>query len=278
MDILSEARVGELSDKSYNILYNHMLNPPSEQTVGRSTTSSSQRSTSSSSQAASPPTPSTPGSPSPSSRKKIAYTKLECKNVDVDAQNQRELQKLQTETHGYIAEDYNKTDYAAKLLANFQAPKDLQLKVGAQVMLLKNINPKSGLVNGSRGTVLKFVDWEIARNQEIMNGSALETDIPRTWSRETKLPYVEFHDPGSDDTIKMYVWPAIWDISDHNDLLAKRTQLPLRLAWSLSIHKVSSLALFAESSFPATFSCYLASRRRHQTCTEPRNDHPVLAS
>jgi len=38
------------------------------------------------------------------------------------------------------------------------APEMLELKVGAKVILLKNLDLDAGLVNGSQGTVLRFVD------------------------------------------------------------------------------------------------------------------------
>ena len=40
------------------------------------------------------------------------------------------------------------------------APTTLVLRVGAKVVLLSNLNPEGGLVNGTQGEVVKFVDIE----------------------------------------------------------------------------------------------------------------------
>jgi hypothetical protein len=53
-------------------------------------------------------------------------------------------------------------DWAKKPLKNSAfystciAEEELQLQIGAQVMLVKNVNRDSRLVNGSRGTVVGF--------------------------------------------------------------------------------------------------------------------------
>jgi hypothetical protein len=48
-------------------------------------------------------------------------------------------------------------DYGdGSLLKNCQAPQSLTLKVGAQVILLKNLSQEEGLVNGARGIVVAF--------------------------------------------------------------------------------------------------------------------------
>ncbi|PQE03029.1 atp-dependent dna helicase pif1 protein [Rutstroemia sp. NJR-2017a BVV2] len=44
-------------------------------------------------------------------------------------------------------------------------PEDLTLKIGAKVVLLYNLNPKAGLVNGSQGTIIDFVNAENLPNE-----------------------------------------------------------------------------------------------------------------
>ena len=90
----------------------------------------------------------------------------------------------------------------------------IHLKRGARVMLIKNLEVESGLVNGSVGTITKFQECD---------GSL--------------FPYVEF-----DNGISHLVIPEQWELEyDKNSV--KAVQIPLMLCWAITIHKSQSLTL-----------------------------------
>jgi len=94
----------------------------------------------------------------------------------------------------------------------FPAEESLQLKVGAQVMFLRN-DPDQRWVNGSIGTVAR-VDRSV--HVEI-DGEDHEV-LPSTWER-----YKYSYTPDTKQLTR--------------DVVAEFTQFPLRLAWGVTIHK-----------------------------------------
>ncbi len=86
------------------------------------------------------------------------HTRLFALNESVDQYNTSALAQL-PDTHciTYKAIDEGQDVYLKQLQKNCQAPAVLPLKVGAQVMLLKNLSVEMGLVNGSRGVVDSFM-------------------------------------------------------------------------------------------------------------------------
>jgi ATP-dependent DNA helicase PIF1 len=87
---------------------------------------------------------------------------------------------------------------------------NLELKSGARVMLIKNIDVNNGLVNGICGTILNFIN---------------------------DFPLVLF-----DNGIKHLIQPIEFKL-EYNENFSKAFQLPLILAWSITFHKCQSLTL-----------------------------------
>ena len=149
-----------------------------------------------------------------------------------------------------------------RLLSNCMAPQSITLKKGAQVMLIKNIDDT--LVNGSVGKVIAFMDektFEIYHEDEDefqAVGSMDLNDEEMTRSRK-RLKEMISKDLAADTSQK---WPLVrfaiadgtsrdllcqrelWNIELPNgEVQASRSQIPLILAWALSIHKAQGQTL-----------------------------------
>lgn len=139
----------------------------------------------------------------------ILATQLCSHTNDADLINQSKLNNLTGEEKTFHAIDSDA--YMAKQLdQQVQAPGKLTLKLGAQVMLLKNLNIAEGLVNGARGVVINFVQG---------------------------YPLVKFKKR------ELLVKPEKWSIKTAGAVIVSRSQLPLKLAWAFSIHKSQGLTL-----------------------------------
>ena len=150
----------------------------------------------------------------------------------------------------------------SKLLANCMAPPTISLKKGAQVMLIKNID--DSLVNGSVGKVVAFMDektfdiyhededeFQAVETMELDDGNITESRkklkalINKDLAGETsqKWPLVRFAiaDGSSRDLLCQR---EAWKIELPNgEVQASRAQVPLILAWALSIHKAQGQTL-----------------------------------
>lgn len=146
--------------------------------------------------------------PHPEVEPVVVYTH----NADVDATNERRLEQIPGREEQYKARDDGDDSALKTLQKNCLAPALLRLKVGAQVMLLQNIDPGAGLANGSIGTV-EFFDAD-------------------------NMPFVRFNN-GQGITVGRHHW----EIRMGDQILASRTQLPLRLAWSITAHKSQGMTL-----------------------------------
>lgn len=144
---------------------------------------------------------------------KISPTRLYTHNADVDAENDRELDKLPGAEHTYEMSSKGKASIAESLKKGILAPETLRLKKNAAVMFIKN-SFDEGYVNGTLGVVEDFDN----------NGMP----IVRTFSGR-----------------KIFVTPAEWTVEEEGKVLARVEQLPLRLAWAITVHKSQGMSLDA---------------------------------
>ncbi|KAF3989626.1 hypothetical protein FT663_02719 [Candidozyma haemuli var. vulneris] len=98
----------------------------------------------------------------------IVPAELYATRNEVDRANNLQLSRLQGDAYLYEAIDSGELPPKIKsaLLANFLAPPRLHLKKGAQVMCLKNFD--EGLINGSIGKVIDFVDRDVYMGYELL--------------------------------------------------------------------------------------------------------------
>ncbi|SJX62951.1 related to PIF1-DNA helicase involved in mitochondrial DNA repair and telomere length control [Sporisorium reilianum f. sp. reilianum] len=170
----------------------------------------------------------------------IVPTELFPMRQEVDRANMERLNALQSESQSYRAQDGGTLmgEQRERILANSIALPVLHLKKGAQVMLIKNLDET--LVNGSVGKVIDFMDdAEYDKQTGALDMSDMQKEerdkAPRTSTR--KWPLVRFHLPNG-QTRDYLVRPESWktELPD-GEVQASRTQVPLILAWAMSIHK-----------------------------------------
>jgi ATP-dependent DNA helicase PIF1 len=140
----------------------------------------------------------------------IEPTTLYAKRLDVQRENESRLAALQGEPVRYLAKNHGSAMFVDQLRKNCQAVEELVLKVGAQVMCIKNLSFDDALVNGSRGVVVGF-------------------------DKESGLPVVRFV-KGYQCTIHSHTW----ELKIGAKIEAARQQIPLILAWSLTVHSKST--------------------------------------
>lgn len=153
----------------------------------------------------------------------VIPTRLCTHSDDAERINQINLVKMMGDEKVFYADDDSNFDPSIKILA----VKKLTLKVGSQVMLIKNIDVNKGLCNGSRGYVENFSE---SGNPMVRFVSQKDSSI------EIRRSKFSVRLPGCDA-------PTV------------RRQLPLQLAWAISIHKSQGLTFdCAEISLERVFA------------------------
>ncbi|PHH74520.1 hypothetical protein CDD82_4898 [Ophiocordyceps australis] len=179
--------------------------------------------------------------------------------IQVTGSNEKRLRDLPGEIRRYDAVDTGDPAIRDKLLQHMMAPKSLDLKVNAQVMLIKNLDET--LVNGSLGRVISFSDEKtfemddgsygagygsdpddrMSKARRKLQGFSNDVDSPVPSGR--RFPVVQFISTSGTPRTIMCV-PEEWRVELPNgEVQAKRSQLPLILAWCLSIHKAQGQTL-----------------------------------
>lgn len=138
------------------------------------------------------------------------HTELFTKNVAVDAYNIDRLAALPGEFSTYRMESKWTEKFAEALKKWCLAPETLVVKRGARVMFVKN-NPDEGYMNGSVGHVVGFDAW---------------------------MPIVELLDGTS-----IICEESSWSIEENGKTKAAISQIPLRLAWAITVHKSQGMTL-----------------------------------
>lgn len=135
-------------------------------------------------------------------------------NADVDRINTEKLASIGGATKAYLMDTSGATPLIESLKRGCLSPERLELKVGAIVMCTKN-NPLAGYANGTLGTVTEFEHG---------------TGYPVIETRDGRL---------------ITVAPLEWVVEENGKIRAKLTQVPLRLAWAITIHKSQGTSLDA---------------------------------
>lgn len=159
------------------------------------------------------------------------------------------------------------------LKKNFNGTQSLCLKVGTQVMLIKNLNPMGGLVNGSRGVVIGFepvggVEEEDEKDEKDSEESGSEAEEGALGADDevdedeedeeekgksvdkTLYPVVQFANGGP----RLLIIPEKWETKVQGKTIARITQIPLIHGWSLTIHKCQGMTLdYVELSMRCIF-------------------------
>jgi ATP-dependent DNA helicase PIF1 len=141
------------------------------------------------------------------------FVRLYSHNPAVDSENERELANLPGEQHEYQMEIRGVPVIADALKKGCLAPEKLLLKKDAAVMFVKN-NFERGFVNGTLGTVSGF--------------------------NEAGLPVITL--PSGKNIIAE---PTTWSVEENDKTLAQIEQIPLRLAWAITVHKSQGMTLDA---------------------------------
>jgi ATP-dependent DNA helicase PIF1 len=135
-------------------------------------------------------------------------------NADVDRINDIQLKALPGNAHIFTMESQGRDTLVESLKRGCLSPERLTLKEGTIVMCTKN-NAALGYANGTLGRIVGF-------------------DV------DSGYPLIETYDERT-----IMISPSEWIVEDEGKIRAKITQIPLRLAWAITVHKSQGQSLDA---------------------------------
>jgi len=207
----------------------------------------------------------------------IKRTRLYTHNLNVNKINDKELAALEGETRRFEASSVGESKLVDTLKKTVRTQDELILKVGAKVMFIKN-NNELGVSNGTMGELIGFAavkvddskakdkaksdakadmaeDDTIAIDDEDSSKTAdkdkkAKANIKDKSSAAPKMPVVRLNSGR-----EVIAEPEEWIIEDETgDVLASYEQVPLCLAWAITIHKSQGMTLdAAEIDLSRTF-------------------------
>ncbi|MGP5372800.1 AAA family ATPase [Psychrobacter alimentarius] len=211
----------------------------------------------------------------------IKRTRLYTHNLNVNKINDKELAALEGDMMRFEATSTGDSKLVETLKKTVRTQDDLILKIGAKVMFIKN-NSELGVSNGTMGELIGFAAVKIEDNQDnssalieddenVDNGTENATDTDEASAKTAKTKPKKDSDkkqpkPKKTTTQKMPVVrlnsgrevvaePEEWIIEDETgEVLASYEQVPLCLAWAITIHKSQGMTLdAAEIDLSRTF-------------------------
>lgn len=144
----------------------------------------------------------------------VEHTKLYTHNFAVDRLNDARLATLPGERRDFAMTASGAPGIVEGLKRGCLSPETLSLKIGAKVMFTKN-SPEGKFVNGTTGEVTGFSRVNGNPHVTTTNGRIIEAEL------------------------------AEWSIFDGMKPLGMIKQIPLRLAWAITIHKSQGMSLDA---------------------------------
>ncbi|MGP5213525.1 AAA family ATPase [Psychrobacter immobilis] len=202
----------------------------------------------------------------------IKRTRLYTHNLNVNSINDKELAALEGEMMRFTATSTGDSKLVETLKKTVRTQDDLVLKVGAKVMFIKN-NTELGVSNGTMGELIGFAAVKINDDSKDSSDDLIEDDDENTENETNKTvkgkgkkAIKEKPKAKKPTTQKMPVVrlnsgrevvaePEEWIIEDETgDVLASYEQVPLCLAWAITIHKSQGMTLdAAEIDLSRTF-------------------------